>query len=66
MKVKVLGSVWFTEMSSYRPIGIVIVDTGFEEKAYIGTGEGDNEKVDELLIAEYGAKFPLELAKRMI
>lgn len=64
--MKVLGSVWFTEMGATRPIGVVVVDTGFEEKAYIGTGDGYAQSTDERKIAERGAKFPLDLAKKLI
>ena len=49
-----------------KTIGIVVVDTGFEEKAYIGTSEGLSQEIDEQHIASHGAKFPLELARQMI
>jgi len=63
--MKVLGSTWFTPMGQ-QTIGIVIVDTGYETKAYIGTGQGLSQEEDELYLAKIGAQFPLESAKQMI
>lgn len=63
--MKILNTLWFTEMGSPRPIGIVFgVDevTG-KHKAYIGTCSGMNEKLDADYIAQHGAKFPFESAK---
>ena len=61
--MKILGSTWFTEMGGL--VGIVVVDTGFEEKAYIGAAAGYNESEDEQTIAARGAKFPLSMAKEL-
>ena len=62
--MKILDSVWFTEMMSDFPIGIILIETDFGEiKAYIGTGYGNDEKEDSEKIAKYGARFDLESAK---
>lgn len=58
--MKILGAIWFTEMGSLQPIGIVVgksEHTG-EMKAYIGTGRhGIDEGSDAQEIAYSGAKF---------
>lgn len=65
--MKILGSVWFTNsLSGIRPIGIVLVDNGYEDKAYIGLGYGDTEAIDEKLIANLGSTFPVDLARILI
>lgn len=45
---------WF---SGRDTVGIVLVKTKFGHKAYIGTGEGTDEKYDSLSIAQNGSKF---------
>lgn len=57
--LKIVGSTWFTELGSDRPIGIVAVkDTvTLEVKFYIGTGLGEDQRSDEEDIATTGAKF---------
>ena len=56
----VLGSVWFDR------IGIVLMNNGFEDKAYIGTALGFDQKKDEKYIMENGKPFPVKQAKEMI
>jgi hypothetical protein len=65
-EMKILGSHWFTQMGG-QIIGIVIItnDAG-ETKAYIGTGFGKDQAQDEIRIASFGAKFPVELAETLI
>jgi len=63
--MKIKGSVWFSPLNG-KIIGIVLVDNGYEEKAYIGNGIGLDQEQDEKMIAKTGAKFPLELAKKLI
>ena len=58
-KLKIIGTTWFTEMSSSKPIGIVLINNGFEERAYIGTGSGLDIDSDTHHIMLHGAKFPL-------
>lgn len=60
MNYKILGSVW------YGTIGMVLIDDGYEQKAYIGIGYGDNQKEDEQHIASYGMPFDLEFTKKMV
>lgn len=65
--MKILDVIWFTEMGSLRPIGIVIGEdeiTG-ERKAYIGVGNGEDEERDSKSIAGTGAKFSLDAARRI-
>ena len=49
-------------------IGIIVgTDTiTKEEKAYIGIGQGGDELDDTISILQYGAKFPIEAAKKLI
>ena len=60
---KVIGYRWF---SGNDCIGLVVIDNGFEEKAYIGVGGGLDEKADIQKIMDYGTHFPLETAKQLI
>lgn len=62
---KITGSIWFSLLNG-KTIGIVLVDTGFELKAYIGTAIGENQKDDEKFIAKYGSPFPVQQAREMI
>ena len=56
--IKILDSIWFTPMGSVKPIGIVTVqvDEG-DKKAYIGFGDGDDQRFDENEIVTKGAKL---------
>ncbi len=63
MQIKILGSTWFTAQAC---IGIVLINNGYEDKSYIGIGNGVNQASDEELIAESGTPFPVEIAKKMI
>lgn len=62
---KILGSVWFSPMYG-KSIGIVLINNGYKEKAYICSVNGLDQKTDEEYIAKYGAKFPLEMARKLI
>ena len=57
---KKLGSVWF------GAIGIVLMNNGHEEKAYIGSGLGFNQEADEKRILEWGKPFPVKQAREII
>ena len=46
------------QSSWFNTIGIVLVDTGFGLKSYIGNGSGFDQKADESYIMNYGSKFP--------
>ena len=63
--MKIVEAIWFSP--GYQPgtIGIVLVDTGFEKKAYIGAGDGIDEKTDIEKIASHGARFHLVAAKNI-
>ena len=63
--MKILDTIWFTELGKEEPIGIVIGEdenTG-EKKAYIGTGNGFEEGSDTISIAERGAKVSPQILK---
>ena len=63
--MKVLDAYWFTPMGS-AIIGIVKVETEYDGiKYYIGTASGRNTDDDVKHIAERGAKFPEESAKKL-
>jgi len=63
IKMKILDSIWFTQMGG-KLIGIVKVDVEYEGiKYYIGTCDGVDKKIDEKHITETGAKFPKEAAE---
>ena len=64
MVIKILGSTWFTTLKNN--FGIVVINNGYEEKAYIGAIKGVDPKYDEMCIADYGARFPLKQAKEII
>ena len=58
--MKVLDSIWFTQMGGSL-IGIAKVQTEYDGvKYYIGTGSGMDQETDAMHIAETGAKFPIE------
>ncbi len=67
--MKVIDTVWFTQMTSSVQIGIVkgIDEITGKTKFYIGTGIGKdlhNEKMDIKLITNYGSPFrPEQLTK---
>jgi len=54
---RIVSSRWFTNL--FGCVGIVVVDdliTG-ERKAFIGTGQGENEQVDIDYICEWGKEL---------
>ena len=65
--MKITYSIWFTPLALIGQIGIVMGEdevTG-KRKAYIGIGYGVSDERDEQLIAQYGSKFPAEIAERI-
>lgn len=54
---KIVDTIWFSQGCAPGIIGIVIVDNGFEIKAYMGTGFGFDAKIDALHIAQHGARL---------
>lgn len=63
--IKIKGSIWFSLMNKIN-IGIVVINNGYEDKAYIGTVKGDDEKIDEKDIASNGTPFPLKQALELV
>lgn len=64
--MKIINAIWFSALDG-KCIGIVYGKdeiTG-EEKSYIGIGFGVDEEEDKKYIAENGAKFPIEAAKKL-
>ena len=57
---KVLGVVWFDK------IGIVLMNNGYVDKAYIGLGTGLDPELDIDHILAWGKPFPTDAAKLMI
>ncbi len=60
----VLGQVWFT-LRQDQIIGIVLMNNGHEDKAYIGMGKGEDEQSDVDFILAWGKPFPVEAARLM-
>jgi hypothetical protein len=55
---KIVENLWFTELGSPRPIGIIVVENEVgDRKAYIGTGMGGDEGLDSQRVAGNGAKL---------
>jgi hypothetical protein len=65
MDTKILGSVWYTLLDG-TVIGIVVINNGYEDKAYIGIGSGVHQGMDERLVYGKGVPFPLKQAKEMV
>jgi len=57
-------AVWFT-LHEGECIGIVLMNNGFEDKAYIGRGQGINQDDDIKFILQWGTPFPVTAAKIM-
>jgi hypothetical protein len=62
---KLLGVVWFTLFDG-ECIGIVLMNNGFEDKAYIGRGKGLYEPDDIEFILAWGSTFPVESARLLV
>jgi len=58
----VLGQVWFT-LRSDQIVGIVLMNNGYEDKAYIGMGKVEDKQADIDFILAWGKPFPVEAAK---
>jgi hypothetical protein len=70
--MKIVDSIWFTEMGEHRPIGIILVEnelTG-ERKAYIGKStlseSKKTEEHDSKLIIDVGAKIHVHTVARLL
>lgn len=61
--MKPIDAIWFSNMTSTAGIvGIVVVEDEKtkERKAYIGIGEGNDEKLDTKRIMDFGSPFRIE------
>ena len=65
--MRVIDSIWFTQMGNPGIIGVVqVFDEFTEDKFYIGTAPGVEQREDEQHIADTGAKFPAEVGKLLM
>jgi len=54
---EIVDSAWFTHQGA--TIGIIKIEDKYEGfKYYIGNAPGENENLDLMLIADWGAHFP--------
>ena len=62
---KIIGITWFTSSTT---VGVVLCKTQYNGlKAYIkGLINPTDEKSDAIHVAQYGSRFPLEIAKQLI
>ena len=58
--VKIYGVIWFIDTRGL--IGIVTMNNGYEDKAYIGIALDKDEKSDIDYILKHGSKFPFKQA----
>jgi len=65
MTCKIIRSTWFSMLSTTQCIGIVIVEGNNDKRAYIGLGNGVDQKEDEQSIIEYGSPFPYNDALKL-
>lgn len=55
--MKGISATWYTALNSSKIIGIVKVNTGYEDKYYIGIADGEDENRDIQQILDYGCRF---------
>jgi hypothetical protein len=62
---KIVECLWLT--SEFGPIGIVVTEDEVTKnrEAYISGVRGLDEKTDQSYVAEYGARFPIEMIQRL-
>lgn len=58
---KILGVSWYNNMAG--AIGLVLMNNGFEDKAYIGQAPGQDEDADTQYVLDHGAPFPVDAAR---
>ena len=56
--------VWFS-LHGGETVGIVLMNNGFEDKAFIGRASGVIEEEDIEFILSWGTPFPVESARLM-
>lgn len=55
--MKGISATWYTSLNTSKIIGIVKVNTGYEDKYYIGIADGEDENKDIQQILDYGCRF---------
>jgi len=60
-KKTIYGDVWFNLLSG-ECIGIVTINNGYQDKAYIGLAKSGDKELDIKIILEQGTPFPFEEA----
>lgn len=64
MVKKIYGDVWFSLMSG-ETIGIITMNNGVEDKAYIGLARTGDREADIKIILKKGTPFPFKQAIEM-
>jgi hypothetical protein len=60
----IIHSYFFTGMKG--SVGLVYIKNKFDERAYIGPAAGIEQLDDEEDILDWGAKFPVDMAKKLM
>lgn len=60
--MKIIDVMWF---SANEPVGIVLINNGYDNIAYVKGVKGDSEKEDIQDIIDYGTKIPASYAKKL-
>ena len=55
--MKGISATWYTCSGTAKVIGIVKVNTGYEDKYYIGIADGEDENTDIQQVISYGSRF---------
>lgn len=55
--MKELRAYWYTVVNTSKVVGIVKVNTGYEDKYYIGIADGEDEDTDIYQILRCGSRF---------
>lgn len=55
--MKGISATWYTVVNTSKVIGIVKVDTGYEDKYYIGIADGEDENTDIYQVLKFGSRF---------
>lgn len=58
---KVLGVMWFTTLNA--TMGLVLMNNGHEEKAYLGVVPGGDMDADTEWVLDNGTRFPTGAAR---
>lgn len=55
--MKGISATWYTVLGTAKVIGIVKVNTGYEDKYYIGIADGEDENTDIYQVLKFGSSF---------